>query len=307
VNWTAADMADQTGKTFIVTGANSGIGYEAALELARKGGTVVLACRSAKKADEAVARIAEAVPGAKAEKMILDLGDLASVRAFAAEFLAKYPRLDVLINNAGLMAIPYSRTPDGFETQMGVNHFGHFALTGLLLDRLVASGPSRVVTVSSGAHTPGVIDFDDLDHEKSYQRWEAYSQTKLANLLFAFELHRKLLAKELPITSLACHPGYAATELQSKSESWFNETLMKLGNLIIAQSAAMGALPTLYAATVPDLAGATYWGPRRPFGFGGWGYPERCGTRPNAKDEAVAKRLWQVSEERTGVAYTALR
>jgi NAD(P)-dependent dehydrogenase (short-subunit alcohol dehydrogenase family) len=263
--WTAAAMPDLAGRTIVVTGGNSGIGYEAALELARKGAHVVLACRDASRGRSAAAAIESALPQASLEVMELDLASLASIHAFAEAFQGRHPSLDVLCNNAGVMAIPYRRTHDGFEMQLGTNHLGHFALTGLLLDRLLATDAARVVTVSSTAHRFGRMRFDDLHWESGYRKWRAYGQSKLANLLFAYELQRRLDAVGARCISVACHPGYAATNLQLAGPrmqgSSVMESLSSLANRVFAQSAAMGALPTLCAAVSPDVRGGDYIGP----------------------------------------------
>ncbi|MEV0707276.1 oxidoreductase [Nocardia aurea] len=286
--WDASNIADQTGRTFIVTGANSGLGAVAARALAGAGAEVVLACRNV---DKGAAVASEIGPRARVAR--LDLADLASVR----EFASSVDGADVLINNAGVMAVPLGRTADGFESQLGTNHLGHFALTGLLLDRI----SDRVVTVSSGAHAMGSIDFDDLNWERrKYQRWNAYGQAKLANLLFAYELQRRLTAAGSSKLSVAAHPGYAATELQSHTESFF-DPLMSVGNRLFAQSAEMGALPELYAATASVEPGA-YYGPSSLGGLRG--YPGRSGSSKASKDERVAADLWELSEKLTGVTYT---
>jgi len=286
--WTAADLQSQQGKTIIVTGANSGIGKIAARELARVGAHVILACRTRSKGDAAAAEMTGAV-----EVRELDLSDLDSVRAFADGVDSP---LDVLINNAGVMATPQTRTKQGFELQLGTNHLGHFALTGLLLDRLLAAPEPRVTTVSSGAHRIGRMNFDDLQSERKYQRWAAYGQSKLANLLFTFELHRRLGDR---LTATAAHPGYAATNLQSHTQS-FQDKLMWFSNKLLAQSQEMGALPTLYAAT-EDIPGGSYVGPD---GIGEQrGHPHLVGCSERARDEADAARLWEISEELTGVSY----
>lgn len=307
-DWTAADMPDLSGKTIIVTGANSGIGYEAALEFARKGGSVVLACRSMDKANAAVAQIKSAAPNARIEAMQLDLASLASVRAFADAFRKNHGQLHILCNNAGVMAIPYRRTPDGFEMQMGTNHFGHFALTGLLIDLLLANEGARVVTVSSGMHRIGTIRFDDINWEHGYRKWLAYGQSKLANLLFCIELERRLEKSGAKLISVACHPGYAATNLQAAGAKMTGSSLMEsltgVANSIFAQSAAMGALPTLYAAVSPDVRGGDYIGPQGLTEM--WGYPAKTGRSKAAQDSAAAARLWQVSEQATGVTYSSL-
>jgi NAD(P)-dependent dehydrogenase (short-subunit alcohol dehydrogenase family) len=272
----------------VVTGANSGNGLEAARELARAGARVVMAGRTPEKGHAAAAGLSGDV-----EVRELDLASLASVRSFAADLAGP---VDVLINNAGVMALPHRTTADGFEMQFGTNHLGHFALTGLLLGRL----RDRVVTLSSGAHRIGRIDFDDLQHEKSYRRWEAYGQSKLANLLFTYELQRRLIAAGSPLRAVACHPGYAATNLQFHTES-FQDAAMGLFNKVFAQSSAMGALPTLYAATVPDIPPAAFVGPD---GLGEQrGHPKLVGSSGRSKDEVAAARLWTESERLTGVTY----
>ncbi|MDQ6777488.1 MAG: oxidoreductase [Actinomycetota bacterium] len=300
--WTAQDIPDQTGRLAVVTGANSGLGLVAARELARAGATVIVACRNAAKGEQALDTIRSAVPGARTEVQQLDLADLASVRAFAARVTEANERVDLLINNAGIMAPPRRTTVDGFESQLGTNHLGHFALTGLLLAPLLAAPNPRVVTLSSAVHGIGRIDFDDLQSERRYQRWRAYGQSKLANLLFTFELQHRASAAETDLESMAAHPGYAATNLQTAGpevavERWG----MALANRVIAQNADMGALPTLYAATVPDLPGGTFVGP------GAWrgmrGYPRVTTAGAHAYDTGTAIRLWQVSEELTGVHY----
>jgi NAD(P)-dependent dehydrogenase (short-subunit alcohol dehydrogenase family) len=299
--WTADQIPDQTDRVAVVTGANSGLGLVTARELARAGARVVLACRNAAKTASALAEIEAAAPGAAVEVESLDLANLESVRAFAGRFRAEHKRLDLLINNAGLMAPPRRETADGFELQFGTNHLGHFALTGLLIGAMEGHEDARVVTLSSGGHRMGRIDFDDLQSRRRYRRWRAYGQSKLANLLFTFELERRLRAAGSTIRSLAAHPGYAATNLQSAAPPAVDRAIMAIGNRFLAQSADMGALSTLYAATYPGLEGGTYVGPD---GFAEQrGYPEPVGSSSASRDEAVAKRLWSVSEELTGVHY----
>ena len=299
MKWTAQQIPDLQGQTAIVTGANSGIGFEAARELARHKAEVVLACRNMEKGAAAVRQITDTVPDARVELRELDLGSLASVRQFAERYAASHSSLDLLVNNAGVMAPPRRLTEDGFELQFGTNHLGHFALTGLLLPLIDARSAGRVVIVSSGAHRQGKINFDDLQGEKSYGRWSAYGQSKLANLLFMLELDRRLRARRSTIRSVAAHPGYAATNLQSAESSGVEAFMMSIGNAIIAQSAAMGALPTLYAATNPNVQGGQYFGPDGF--FEGRGYPKLVSPNDRAQDEAVARRLWDVSQELTGV------
>src|SRR5580700_10231126 len=257
--WTAADISDQSERVAIVTGANSGLGLVTARELARAGARVVLACRSIDKGEEASTRIVSAVPAADVTAAVLDLADLESVRAFAA---GAPGQIDLLINNAGVMAAPRRLTRDGFESQFATNHLGHFALTGLVLGRLLTAPAPRVVTVSSALHRTGTINFDDLQGERKYKRWGAYGQSKLANLMFCFELQRRSVEAGSALLSMAAHPGYAATNLQAAGTDRFYERwYMAIGNKLFAQSAEMGALPTLYAATVPDLPGGTFVGP----------------------------------------------
>lgn len=307
--WTEGNIPDLTGKTVIVTGGNSGIGFEAARQLAAKGAQVVLACRDLAKAADAAARISAACAAAEVETMQLDLASLASVRAFAAAFLEKHGALHVLCNNAGVMALPHRRTADGFEMQFATNHLGHYALTGLLLERLLSTPSSRVVTVSSTAHRFGRIDFDDLHGERRYRKWRAYAQSKLANLLFTYELQRKLEAAGAHTLAVACHPGYAATNLQATGPKMEGAHLMeavsRLGNRLLAQSAAMGALPVLYAAVAPDVRGGDYIGPD---GFlENWGYPKKVRSSAASHDPATAARLWEISEQLTGIRYEACR
>jgi NAD(P)-dependent dehydrogenase (short-subunit alcohol dehydrogenase family) len=299
--WTAEQIPDQAGRTAVVTGANSGLGLATALELARAGAEVVLACRNVEKGEAALRSIREEVPEASVTLEALDLSDLASVRAFAERFSAEHDALDLLINNAGVMAPPRRETADGFELQFGTNHLGHFALTGLLRDRLEGREDARVVTVSSTAHKYGRIRFDDLQAERRYRRWRAYGQSKLANVLFALELERRLRGSRSTVKSLAAHPGYAATNLQSAAPPAFDRAVMVVTNLLFAQSAAMGALPSLYAATRPNLDGGLYIGPD---GFEqGRGHPKVVLPVKAGRDEETAKRLWSVSEELTGVSY----
>ena len=277
-----------TGRTVVVTGANSGIGAVTAREFARAGARVVLAVR-----DQARGEAAAATMPGDTEVRRLDLADLASVRAFAGAWDGP---LDILVNNAGVMAVPHARTADGFELQLGTNHLGHFALTNLLLRHVT----DRVVIVASAAHRGGRIDFDDLNCERSYQRWRAYCQSKLANLLFMLELQRRLDAAGSPVTAQAAHPGWAATNLQSHGQNLVERLLMKAGNTLLAQNERMGALPTLYAAT-QKLPAGSYTGP------GGLqemrGHPKAAGRSVAACDEQVAKRLWDVSEQLTGVRF----
>jgi NAD(P)-dependent dehydrogenase (short-subunit alcohol dehydrogenase family) len=303
--WTADQIPDQTGRMAVVTGANSGLGLLTARELARAGARVVLACRNMTKGEAALRQIVATVPEARAELASLDLGRLESVRAFARSFRAGHDGLDLLINNAGLMAPPRGATADGFELQFGTNHLGHFALTGLLTGSMEGRDDTRVVTLTSFGHRGGQIDFDDPQSRRRYNRWRAYAQSKLANLLFAFELERRLRAAGSSIRSLAAHPGYAATNLQSAAPPAGDRAVMSITNRLVAQSADMGALPILYAATYPGLPGGTFVGPD---GFAGLrGHPKPVGSSRAARDQATAERLWRMSEELTGVRYEFAR
>lgn len=292
--WTENHMPDQTGRVAIVTGSNSGIGWEAARALASKGATVIMACRSIAAATSAADRIQALKPSGKVVVMPLDLGDLASVRAFAAAFRQDYHRLDLLINNAGVAKPPYGKTTQGFEQQFGINHLGHYALTGLLLDRLDATPGARIVTVSSLSHRSGIIDFDNLNWERKYNPARAYAQSKLANLLFTYELQRRLVAAGRTTLAAAAHPGWSATNALRHS------SMMRSLNPIFAQPPKMGVLPTLYAATAPDVQGGEYYGPMT---LELRGYPKKVVSSPRSHDEAVARRLWTVSEELTQVKY----
>ena len=286
--WTADDLPSLEGRTFVVTGSNSGLGLITARELGRHGARVVLAVRNTEKGDKAAANIRNA------EVHKLDLADLSSVRAFAESWEGD---IDVLINNAGLMAVPESRTADGFEMQIGTNHLGHFALTNLLLPHVT----DRVVTLSSGAHRIGKMNLSDLNWENtSYKRWGAYGQSKLSNLLFTMELERRLADAGSELHAYAAHPGYAATNLQDKTGSSLQNGLMAIGNKVLAQSDEMGALPTLYAAT-QDLPGGSYVGPD---GFQEQrGHPTLVGRSGRASDAGDARTLWELSEELTGVSF----
>ncbi|MFQ5524030.1 MAG: oxidoreductase [Acidimicrobiia bacterium] len=293
--WTAERIADQTGRRVVITGASSGIGAEAARVVAAKGAEVVLAVRNVSKGEAVAQRIADQFAGSRVTVRSLDLASLASVRAFAAEFAADYDRLDVLVNNAGVMVPPYAKTEDGFELQMGTNHFGHFALTGLLMPLLEATDGSRIVNVSSLAYRYGDIDFDDLHWEKrEYQAWRAYGDSKLANLYFTFELVRRYRTRGGPL-AVAAHPGYTATELQRYSR------LYQLLNPLFGMKPAMGALPTLRAGFDPEVKPGEFYGPDR---LGHWrGYPAPHQVSEKARDEDAAARLWEVSVGLTGVQY----
>jgi NAD(P)-dependent dehydrogenase (short-subunit alcohol dehydrogenase family) len=305
--WTADQIPSQAGKTALITGANSGIGYQAALELARHGAHVLLGCRNEAKGRAALERLLREAPGASAEVVPLDMASLASVRAFAAAFIGRGIALDLLINNAGVMALPKRElTEDGFERQFGTNHLGHFALTGLLLPALLAAPAPRVVTVASLAHRTGKIDFDNLQRERGYEGWDAYNASKLANILFAKELDRRARAAHSRLLSLAVHPGVSTTSIFENGPGTTNlkAIMVKLLAPVMMQNDEAGALPTLYAATSPDAKGGEYIGPD---GFGELkGAPVVVQPRPQALDVAVGERLWTVSEDLTGVHYPAL-
>ncbi len=306
--WTVQQIPSQTGKTALVTGANSGIGYQAALELARYGAHVLLACRNAAKGQAALERLKREAPGGAAAELVeVDMASLASIRSFATAFARRGIPLDLLINNAGVMALPKREvTVDGFERQFGTNHLGHFALTGLLIPQLLASPAPRVVTVASLAHRNGKIDFDNLQSERGYKPLGAYGESKLANILFAKELDRRARAAQSRLISLAVHPGISMTNIIVNGPGTKNLMAIVLRILapIMIQPDAAGALPTLYAATSPHAKGGEYIGPD---GFQEFkGSPVVVQPRANGLDEAKGKRLWTVSEELTGVVYPAL-
>jgi len=305
-SWTQASIPDLSGKTAIVTGANSGIGFEATRLLAANGAQVIMAVRSEDRGEKAAAELRNDLPGTLVVRP-LDLGSLDSVRSFARGFEQDFDRLDYLCNNAGVMAIPRGETEDGFEKQFGVNHLGHFALTGLLLDTLRETpGESRVVTQSSGMHERGAIDFEDLHHEESYDRWDAYAQSKLANVLFAYELQRRFEEAGIDgIRSVAVHPGYADTNLQFRGPeqdgSKLRWALMKIANTLFGQSPRAGAWPMVYAATEQSVSGGVYIGPTGLLNMRG--PPGEQSSSDRSYDEALAARLWEVSESLTGVEY----
>ncbi|UUO01577.1 SDR family NAD(P)-dependent oxidoreductase [Mycolicibacterium novocastrense] len=297
--WTAADIPDQSGRTVIVTGANSGLGYDTAAALAGAGATVVLAVRNLDKGNEAVDRIKKSSPKAAVSVQALDLSSLDSVRRAADELRAAHPRIDLLINNAGVMYVPSRETTeDGFEMQFGTNHLGHFALTGLLLDNLRSVDGSRVVTVSSVGHRiMARIRFEDPHFETGYNRVQAYGQSKLANLLFTFELQRRLAAAGAPTIAVAAHPGFSDTELMRYIPVFVPNIVWK----IFTQPADKGALPTLRAATDPDVQGGQYYGPD---GIGEVkGHPKLVASSAQSRDEDIQRRLWNMSEELTGLTY----
>src|SRR5580658_904569 len=295
-HWTEADIPDLSGRTAVVTGANAGLGLQTARVLAARGAHVVLACRNLDKAGHAAGQITAESPGADTSVVRLDLASQTSVRSAAEEIRARFPRVDLLINNAGVMDVPYQRTADGFELTLATNHLGPFALTGLLLDRLAPG--ARVVTVSSVAHLQGVIDFDDLQAERQYDRERAYAQSKLANLLFTYELDRRLRAAGVPVTALACHPGVVYTDLfanESRAQQFLLSSAMRIINFWAVQNVRMGALPELRAATDPSARGGQYFGPRQ-YGLRRrflTGYPAVVESSPRSHNEADQARLWQ--------------
>jgi NAD(P)-dependent dehydrogenase (short-subunit alcohol dehydrogenase family) len=298
--WSFADIPDQTGRTALVTGANTGIGLETARMLALKGASVVLACRNLEKGKAAIERILSERPRGKATLAALDLSDLDSVADFAAAFAASYERLDLLVANAGVMVPPFGRTKQGFELQLGTNHLGHFALVGRLLPLVLRTAGARVVVVSSAAQNIGRIDRDDLNWERRpYKPWAAYGQSKLANQLFALELHRRLSAAGSGVRVTSAHPGFTATDLQRTSLS------ARLFNPIFGMKPPDGALPTLRAATDPAAASGSYWGPRGLFEMRGPPAPARISA--SALDPSTAAWLWDESEKLTGVTFGLAR
>ncbi|MFB6216026.1 MAG: oxidoreductase [Candidatus Aenigmatarchaeota archaeon] len=304
MGWTEEEMGDLGGKTVVVTGANSGLGYAATKKLARHGAEVVMACRSSEKSREALKSIKRDIPDPEVILMELDLADLDSVRSFAGEFRRRYDSLDVLCNNAGVMALPRRETEDGFEMQLGVNHLGHFALTAHLMDLIIDSG-GRVVNQSSMAHENGEMDFNDLMMEEEYSKWGAYSRSKLANLLFTYELDRRLKEIGSEACSVACHPGVSDTDLFRKGPRMEGSKIkLLLGSVltgIFGQSPDRGCLPMLYAATSADIDGGEYIGPD---GFKSMrGYPEKQESSEASHDGKDARKLWERSEELTGVEF----
>jgi NAD(P)-dependent dehydrogenase (short-subunit alcohol dehydrogenase family) len=297
--WEADDMPDQSGRTVLVTGASDGLGLATAEALAAKGAHVVMACRNPEKGALARDRVAGAAAGPAPTLVSLDLADLASVRTCAEAVRDATDRLDVLVNNAGVMAVPYARTVDGFEVQLATNHLGHFALTGLVLPALLRATAPRVVTVASNAHKGARNHWDDVD--RRIGRWPAYSRSKLANLLFAFELGRRAATAGRDLVSAAAHPGYAATHLTAASGTRVGGPIMRLATTVLGQSPAAGALPQLYAATMPDVASGDYFGPGGLFEMRG--HPTRVRGSRAAHDDAAASELWDLSARLTGVTY----
>jgi NAD(P)-dependent dehydrogenase (short-subunit alcohol dehydrogenase family) len=308
IEWVRSHIPQQHGRLVLVTGANSGIGFETARLLAQRGAHVVLACRNVERGRDALRRVRGHAPDARLELLELDVSDLSAVRRAADEVRSRHDHLDVLINNAGVMAPPLRRTTEGFELQFATNHLGHFALTGLLLSALLAGERPRVVTVASNMHRRGRIRFDDLNWERSYDPVAAYSQSKLANLLFTFELQRRAAGAGLPLISLGAHPGWTATALYRRgghmNQTSLAERVVSAVNSVLAQDAAHGALPTLAAAALPEARGGDYWGPVGPMELRG--LPGHARPGPNATDVAAARRLWTVSEQLTGVSFNPL-
>lgn len=306
--WTSNQMPDLHGKVAVVTGANSGLGYFTTQELARRGATVVLACRNQQKAKSAMILIHKEVPKARLNFIALDLANLKSVINFVKEFKLAFAQLDILCNNAGIMAIPQCKTADGFEMQFGTNHLGHFALTALLIEVLMKTPKSRIVNVSSVAHRFGKMNFDDLNSEKSYAKWAAYGQSKLANILFTLELQKRLTEVNSKTLCVAAHPGYAATNLQSvgpqMENSKMGESMNAWANKVFAQSADMGALPTLYAATHSPILGGNLYGPNKFWNMRG--YPVLNQIAKQGRKPADAKRLWEMSEALTKIKFPDL-
>jgi NAD(P)-dependent dehydrogenase (short-subunit alcohol dehydrogenase family) len=307
-HWTEADIPDLSGRAALVTGANTGLGLQTARVLAARGAHVVLACRDLDKAGRASSQITQASPAATVSTVRLDLASQSSVRTAAREIRARFPRLDLLINNAGVMAVPYQPTEDGFELTLATNHLGPFALTGLLLDQMAAD--ARIVTVSSISHQDGVIDFGDLQSERHYDPERAYAQSKLANLLFTYELDRRLRTAGTRVIALACHPGVVLTNLFANTgpERFLLSPAMRIINFWAVQDVRMGALPALRAATDPSARGGQYIGPRRNGLRRRFltGYPATAESSARSRDEADQARLWQMSAQLTGVSYPAL-
>lgn len=299
--WTTDQIGELDGRRILITGANHGIGFEAARTLSLKGADLVLAVRNQGKGEKAAAKIIAQRPSARVEVMHLDLADLGSVRQFAATFRERFDRLDVLINNAGVMIPPYSKTRDGFELQFGTNHLGHFALTAHLLPLLLATPLSRIVTVSSIAARRAKIRFDNLDGSKGYSPMTFYRQSKLSNMLFAIELQNRLEIAGASAISVACHPGISVTNLLSRGSGKETGSIMKALMAIVAQPASMGALSTLYAATHPDLRGGEYIGPDGPGNTKG--HPVLTNDPAKLFKADLAAKLWEVSEELTGIRY----
>lgn len=305
MKWTEADIPEQNGKTVVISGANSGLGFHTSLALAQKGARIIMACRNQEKGEAARQKVLALQPGYEPELWDLDLSNLSSVRIFAEKLLEKHGAPGLLINNAGLMAIPYLRTADGFEMQFGVNHLGHFALTALLWPGMRSKPDARIINLSSLAYRIGEIRFEDIHWEHGYKKWGAYGMSKLANLLFTTELAMKLMDADSGVIVAAAHPGYADTSLQAKgmlmAGSKSKAGFFNLANRFIAQSAAMGALPSLYAATAPDVESGGFYGPSGFMRMKGWPAPEE--PDPRRVSPEVAAQLWTLSEDLTGIKF----
>ncbi|MDJ0754480.1 MAG: oxidoreductase [Ardenticatenaceae bacterium] len=303
--WTQNDIPDLTGKVVVITGANSGLGLESTKAIAAKGAMVVMACRNMQKAENAQAEVLAGQPDAKLDVMELDNASLKSVRAFAAAFKAKYDRLDILLNNAGVMAIPRQETADGFEMQLGVNHLAHFVLTGLLLNVITGTPQARIHNVSSSANYQGTINFDDLMGSQNYGRWAAYGQSKLANIFFTYELQKRLTAAGHDTLTNTSHPGLVLTNLQAnsveQSGTGLEGVLYRILGPLMAQDVSMGTLPQLYGATATDAKGGVFYGPRT---FNMRGYPAEKQPNKAADDAAALKQFWEVSEQLTDFEYS---
>lgn len=300
-SYSVASLPRLDGKLAVVTGANSGLGLQTSRAFAQLGARVILACRSPEKAQAALDDLRRRVPGADVEALALDLASLTSVRAAAAS-LHEGPRIDILVNNGGVMALPHRKTADGFEMQLGTNHLGHFALTGGVYDHFAER--ARVVTISSTMHRAGRMRWDDLDGERGFETWQWYGQSKLANLLFTFGLNRRLRARGSSVAAVAAHPGYAATNLQhagpTMEGSRWKAAMMTVGNTLFAQSDERGAWPQIHASVATEVEGGQYWGPAV---VETWGAPRLSSVSASARNEADQDRLWAVSQERTGVVF----
>ncbi|GAB5491531.1 MAG: oxidoreductase [Phototrophicaceae bacterium] len=306
-NWSAKDIPNLNGKIIVITGANSGLGFECSKVLAQKGATIIMAVRTVAKGEQAKANILKQNPTASIDVMRLDVGDLSSVREFAEAFKATYDRLDILLNNAGVMAIPRQETADGFEMQLGVNHLGHFALTRLLLDVIVKTPNARIHNVTSSANYSGSINFDDLMGEKDYGRWSAYGQSKLANVFFTYELQKRLTSAGYDTITNTSHPGLVLTNLQAnsveQSGTGIEAFLYRLLGPLMAQDVSMGILPMLYGSVAEDAKGGVFYGPRT---FNLRGYPAEKKANSDANDAQALKRFWEISEDLTGINYDLL-
>lgn len=301
--WTENDIPDLGGKVIIITGANNGIGFENTKEFARKNATVIMACRNLSKGQKALEKVKNNVPDGQIELMELDLANISSIKRFATSFKEKYSKLDILLNNAGIMMVPYRKTADGFESQIGTNHLGHFTLTALLFDVLKQTSGSRIINVSSEGHNFGEMDWNDFMFEKKYGRVKAYGRSKLANLLFTYELDRRLKAKNIPVLALASHPGTANTGLGDHLFGPVKFFLKPIVFFFIAQSAYKGSLPSARAAVDPDVKGGEYFGPKGFLGTETRGSPTMVQSNEQSHNLEDATILWEKSEELTGIMF----